>query len=68
MLPISASELMKYIGKEGRFKANGFVFEVKIIDARCDRSGMEFLVMPIAGEGRCWISSCLIALEEGKKQ
>lgn len=67
MVPVSASELIKLIGKDGRFKANGFFFEVRVIDARSDRAGIEYLVIPLAGEGRCWVASCLIDLR-GEKE
>jgi hypothetical protein len=64
MDPMSVSEMQKYLGKGGRYKANGFSFDVRVIDVRSDRScGMEFLVIPGAGEGKGWVASSLVLLE-----
>jgi len=53
---MTATELQKYIGTTGKFQANGFRFEVKVTDARCVRSRLELLVVPMAG---CWFSDYL---------
>jgi hypothetical protein len=61
---MTATELQKYIGTTGKFQANGFRFEVKVTDARCVRSRLELLVVPMAGEGESWVMASYIALDK----
>ena len=62
--PMSVREMQGFLGKEGVYKSNGFTFNVKLIDVRSDRSETQYLIVPIAGEGQCWVSSHLVALAE----
>ncbi len=65
--PMSVREMQGFLGKEGRYKSNGFIFNVKLIDVRSDRSATQFLIAPVAGEGQCWVSSHLVTLTESSE-
>lgn len=63
MKPIDVHELNKYIGMKGKYRANGFSFYVNVESARTNYNVLEFLVSPVAGEGKGWISASFITLE-----
>jgi hypothetical protein len=64
MKPLAATELQRYIGQGGKYKANGFNFFVTVADARSNYNILELLVRPVAGEGECWVSASFVTLEE----
>ncbi len=64
MKPLTATELQRFIGKSGKYKANGFSFFVTVVDARSNYSILEFLVRPVAGEGECWVGASCVTLED----
>jgi len=64
MKPITATELQRFIGKSGKYKASGFNFYVIVADARTNYNVLEFLVRPIAGEGEYWVSASCVTLED----
>ena len=47
----------KFIGKTIIFRTHGLGFEVKIENVRTIYGKMQFLVIPIKGEGMTWIDA-----------
>ena len=68
MKSMTAREIVKFLGKQGKFRANGtgLVFTVEVLDVRHDGYTLEFLVSPRSGEGESWMSEACIALVEEK--
>jgi len=64
MKPITATELQRFIGKSGKYKANCFNFYVVVADARTNFNILEYLVRPVAGEGGSWVPASFILLDK----
>ncbi len=64
MKPLTAVELQRFIGRSGKYKANGFSFFVSVINARCSHNILELLVRPVAGEGESWVGASFVILDD----
>lgn len=64
---IGIKEAAEMIGKVGVITIHGLDIEVKIIDVRNSWGRFDFLVCPVAGEGRRWVSEYRLRLIEGIK-
>lgn len=56
-------ELQKYVGRKGKYRQNGWAFDVEVVSARSGSGGqVDLLVTPMAGEGQVWLSAGLVEL------
>ena len=65
---MTATELQKYLHRRGKYRSNGFKFAVEIIDARFVYTRLELRIVPISGEGDCWVMANFVSLDEAPLQ
>jgi len=60
---MNASELNKYIGREGRYTLVApLYFDVKVTDVKTSYGRVRVLVEPISGSGEAWVDLSSVQL------
>lgn len=53
-------ELMKIIGKKGKYNIDGFVVDVEVTDAKVVFGRTDYQIKPVCGSGSKWVESSSI--------
>lgn len=56
----TATELIKPVGKTGRYFAGGMYFPVEILNTRHYYGNTQYLITPIGGRGQKWAAAGVI--------
>lgn len=60
---MSVAKLAQAIGKRGRLMESGLAFHVEIRDVREVYGRLDYLVIPVAGDGSKWVAAERVTLD-----